>query len=153
MEFRRVTFLFTGFLFGTIFFSSCIMNEPRYCRDFNELARSQKEEVVRNNSIETNFALIWCSYYTEGGPVIADVPIIEGGEASVPFLISKLDSIDGTEQYSAISLLFDIDRRQKLQNRAAILTKIEWTINGMKDEIDRKYSLELLKRMKDSNVQ
>jgi hypothetical protein len=153
MKFRRVTFLFTGLLFGTIFFSSCIMNEPCYCRDFNELARSQKEEVVRNNSIETNFALIWCSYYTEGGPVIADVPIIEGGEASVPFLISKLDSIDGTEQYSAISLLFDIDRRQKLQNRAAILTKIEWTINGMKDEIDRKYSLELLKRMKDSNVQ
>ncbi len=36
--------------------------------------------------------MIRCAYYTEGGPVLADRPIVEGGQASVPFLLSKLES-------------------------------------------------------------
>lgn len=151
MRCKVVSFTFFGLIFGAMFFVSCIINQPRYCADFNDLSLDERKETVRKNSIETNFALIRCSYYTEGGPEIADVPIIEGGQSSVPFLLSKLDSEDEHEQATAISLIFRIDIREKLQNRNEILDKIEKTVNSMKNEINKRYSLERLNEMKEKN--
>ena len=152
MKVEIVSFLFAGLIFCTIFSSSCIINEPRDCKDFNRLTLSERKELVRNNSIETNFALTRCAYYTEGGPVIADRPIVESGQARVPFLLSKLESNDEHEQTRAISLLIDIDINERLQNRAEIIAKIVTTVDEMKNEQNKQYSLELLSQMKNSDV-
>ena len=145
-------FLFVCWFFGIVFLSSCV-KEPDYCKDFNRLSIIERKEAVRKNSIETNFALIRCSYYTEGGPVIADEPIIEAGQSSVPFLLSKLEeSKDEDEQERAISLLLDIDINKNLQNRAEIISKIEQTVNRMKNESKKQYSLEMLNKMKGEKV-
>lgn len=151
MRFKVVSFLWL--VFGVVFFASCIINQPRYCADFNSLSLDERKEIVRKNSIETNFALIRCSYYTEGGPVIADRPIVEAGQASVPFLLSKLESKDEDEQYRAISLLHQIDSSQeRLQNRAEIIAKIEMTIEKMKNEQNKQFSLRRLNEMKGEKV-
>lgn len=148
MKFKIVGFLFTR-LFCAIFFLSC-NKEPSDCKDFNGLSRAEKKEAAKKNSIETNFALMRCAYYIEGGPSpIADEPIIDGGQSSVPFLLSKLNSEDEDEQYRAISLLFQIDfLHERLQNRAEIIDKIEMTIDKMKDKCNRNFSLDRLEKMK-----
>ena len=153
MRFKIVGFLFAWLGFGTIFFSSCFFNEPRYCKDFNDLSLSERKETVRKNSIETNFALIRCHYYTEGGPTIADDPIIEGGQASVPFLLSKLnESKDENVQYEAIILLSSIDSRVNLLNREEVMANIEQVVSEMKNDLTRKYSAGWLQDMKDKGT-
>ena len=153
MRFIIGRFLLWAFVFCTIVsLSSCIINQPRYCKEFNNLSLDERKEAVKENSVETNFALIRCAYYTEGGPEIADVPIIEGGQASVPFLLSKLESNDEHEQERAISLLQDIDIQERLQNRTEIITKIEKAVDKMKNEQNRQYSLEMLNKMKGQRV-
>ncbi len=153
MRFIIGRFLLWAFVFCTIVsLSSCIINQPRYCKEFNNLSLDERKEAVKENSVETNFALIRCAYYTEGGPEIADVPIIEGGQASVPFLLSKLESNDEHEQDTAIFLIYRIDKKEGLQNRGDIIYKIETTVGKMKDEMSKKYSLERLNEMKGRKV-
>jgi hypothetical protein len=138
-----------GMTFGLIFWGSCFFNKPDDCKEFHSLSLSEQKEKVKKNSIETNFALIRCARFIEGGPSpIADEPIIEGGQASVPFLLSKLDSKDENEQETAILLLSYIDMREGLQNREQVISKIEKTVDLMKNEIGKKYSLKSLGDMK-----
>lgn len=137
-----------------ISYSACVIRQPAYCKDFNKLSDAEKKEEVKRNSTETNFNLIRCSYYTEGGAPIADEPIIEGGASSVPFLLTKLEEgNDEDDQEMAISLLYRIDIQQKLQNRSKVITKIEQVVEKMRDESRKKRGLERIEDMKGHSSQ
>ena len=122
--------------------------QPDDCRAFNSHSIEERKEIVKKNSIDVNFALTRCDYYTEGGPSIAVHPIVEAGEASIPFLLSKLKSVDENEQDRAISLIYSIDMRQVLLNRDEILASIAITVDRMKNDVTKKYCLERLNNMK-----
>jgi hypothetical protein len=104
--------------------SSC-KPPPPDCKEYHDLSAIEKEVAVRTYSVEKNFDLMRCRDYIEGFDSRPRDPIVDGGHANIPFLLSKLRSEDKFERQEAAYILTLIDDKKSLPDRDKILREID----------------------------